>query len=227
MKTINARGQLVNTGTLGGEFHVYLVCTTGDPDGSPTWVFGPARYISSLAPGESTPTMDLPPITVDESLWPGGTVLTAEVWISTPGEVVRAGRATWTKILPTAEIYDIQSVYFDGMQWQGWEPIRNTYPVGISLYLGTTWVNTSDETIAIRAEVQVTYPNGGLAGTQAELNQDRSADPGSGWMVTFDSISLNQSGNYQVRVKLFLVQPGIEPQFWPLLAEQTVGFDVV
>lgn len=82
----------------------------------------------------------------------------------------------------------------------GWENLE-TYPykakVGDEIHLAVEWRNDGSSAVVGHVDAQLTSPALYPYRPDAVLNQDRSANPGSGYYVQFAPVTLNESGSWE------------------------------
>jgi len=88
--------------------------------------------------------------------------------------------------------------WIEGMA--GWEFLE-TYPtpakVGDEIHLGVGWINDGSAAAVGHVSAQLTSPALYPSLPNAVVNQDRSAEPGTGWVVQFAPVTLNESGSWE------------------------------
>lgn len=84
--------------------------------------------------------------------------------------------------------------------------------LGIPFSLLMGWVNDGAVAVQGRVKLIVTKPDGSQVGLSAVANQDKSAQPGNGWLVQFNSVTLDQLGDY--RADATLEVQGIATGLW-------------
>lgn len=67
---------------------------------------------------------------------------------------------------------------------------------GTSIVIGGGWSNTTSSKIEGHVDLTLTKPDGTEVELDATQNQDKEADPGDGWSVRFEKVTLDQVGNY-------------------------------
>ena len=89
-------------------------------------------------------------------------------------------------------------------QWVWYdEPIQPVpVPIGTEFHLSLAWVNDGTGVMTGHMELTITKPDGSQVTPDVVLNQDQTASPGSGWIVAFDGVVLDQEGAYQATAVL-------------------------
>ena len=114
--------------------------------------------------------------------------------------------------------------------------------VGEALHLAVTWINDSDVPIKGHVDIALISPSGVRHEPAAVENQDKYADPGSGWMVRFEPVTMDEAGTWTLEMALsggaspageierasaeFTVEP-VAPPAVPTWAKVAIGLLVV
>ncbi len=121
----------------------------------------------------------------------------------------RTSQISKTITLAAPEIVDghILVVYYWVEGMVSWEDLT-AYPypakVGDDIHLAVVWVNDGFSAVVGHVDAQLTSPRLYSYLPDAVLNQDRSANPGSGYGVQFAPVSLNESGSWEFYGRLTL-----------------------
>jgi hypothetical protein len=111
---------------------------------------------------------------------------------------------SWQIIEPELKGEIISVLYwYEGLD--GWKQLIDTPPappLGTAFYLAISWANESPVTIPGHIDLAVARPDGTEVTPAATLNQDGEAELGSGWIVPFEAVTLEQAGTYRARTTL-------------------------
>jgi len=99
----------------------------------------------------------------------------------------------------------IHIVYYwiEGMAgWENLEAYTTPANVGDDIHLGVGWLNDGSSAAVGHVIAQIKSPAGSPYLPDAVANQDRSAEPGSGSVVQFASVTLNEGGVWEFYAQL-------------------------
>lgn len=86
--------------------------------------------------------------------------------------------------------------------------------IGTEFYLLVPWSNTGTESFRGHVDVKLYKPDGSAVSLNADMNQDKMADPYNGWGVRFHW-ALNQAGEYEIEATLWVTDsPSVTLDRW-------------
>jgi len=187
--TVTVRVLAKNTGGTAGRLDVYIDGNPRDPDETDDTVG--AGSAMSVQPSASV-WLDITCFNMPD--W--DYILTARNYEGTSqiSKTISLGVAP----PPVAGHIGIVKYLIEGMA--GWENLE-TYPykakVGDEIHLAVGWINDGSSAVVGNVYAQFKSPKFYSYPLDAVLNQDRSANPGSGWYVQFAPFTLNESGTWE------------------------------
>ena len=122
-------------------------------------------------------------------------------------EVDRESAITVATVLAAVAVGHVDRVLYwhePLTSWVWYDPVPQpaSVPLNTEFHLAVGWLNDGSSPMIGHMELTIRKPDGTQVKPAAVENQDRSANPGGGWIVGFDGVVLDQTGTYQATAVL-------------------------